>query len=185
MGYDILHRDSHWRQPVRKKVLINFTKFTGKPMCHSLFFLFFVFSCEFYKISKNIFFTEHLQVTVTACKKQIEKQPPEVCNKILVPHEIGELIFYYSCSIKKAVLKNLAIFTGKHQRWSLSLINLQAFSLQVFSCEYCKIFKKTYFEEHLRTTASEDCYVRRFSFTFLRIGKMTFFQKSGLIGNVN
>ena len=123
MGYDILHRDSHWRQPVRKKVLINFTKFTGKPMCHSLFFLFFVFSCEFYKISKNIFFTEHLQVTVTACKKQIEKQPPEVCNKILVPHEIGELIFYYSCSIKKAVLKNLAIFTGKHLCWSLFLIN--------------------------------------------------------------
>ena len=26
---------------------------------------------------------------------------------------------------------------------------------QVFSCEYCKIFKKTYFEEHLRTAASE------------------------------
>ena len=24
----------------------------------------------------------------------------------------------------------------------------------VFSCEYCKIFKNTYFEEHLRTTAS-------------------------------
>ena len=123
MGYDIMNRDSHWRQPVRKRVLINFTKFTGKPMCHSLFFLFFVFSCEFCKISKNIFFTEHLQVTVTACKKQIEKQPPEVCNKILVPHEIGELIFYYSCSIKKALLKNLAIFTGKHLCWSLFLRN--------------------------------------------------------------
>ena len=26
---------------------------------------------------------------------------------------------------------------------------------QVFSCEYCKIFKNTYFEEHLRTAASE------------------------------
>ena len=25
---------------------------------------------------------------------------------------------------------------------------------QVFSCEYCKIFKNTYFEEYLRTTAS-------------------------------
>ena len=25
---------------------------------------------------------------------------------------------------------------------------------QVFSCEYCKIFKNTYFEEHLRTAAS-------------------------------
>ena len=26
---------------------------------------------------------------------------------------------------------------------------------QVFSCEYCKIFNSTYFEEHLRTAASE------------------------------
>ena len=26
---------------------------------------------------------------------------------------------------------------------------------QVFSCEICEIFKNTYFEEHLRTTASE------------------------------
>ena len=30
------------------------------------------------------------------------------------------------CSIKKAVLKNLAIFTGKHLRWSVFLIMLQA-----------------------------------------------------------
>ena len=26
--------------------------------------------------------------------------------------------------------------------------------MQMFSCEYCGIFMKTYFEEHLRTTAS-------------------------------
>ena len=26
---------------------------------------------------------------------------------------------------------------------------------QVFSCEYCKIFKKTYFEDYLRKAASE------------------------------
>ena len=26
--------------------------------------------------------------------------------------------------------------------------------IQVFSCDYCKVFKKTYFEEHLRTAAS-------------------------------
>ena len=42
-------------------------------------------------------------------------------------------------------------------------MKLQAFSLQVFlketptqvlSCEVCKTFKITYFEEHLQTTAS-------------------------------
>ena len=40
---------------------------------------------------------------------------------------------------KKGVLKNSAIFTGQH----------------LFSCEYWEIFKNTYFEEHLRTAASE------------------------------
>ena len=28
--------------------------------------------------------------------------------------------------------------------------------MQVFSCEYCEIFKNIYFEEHLPTTASEN-----------------------------
>ena len=27
---------------------------------------------------------------------------------------------------------------------------------QVFACEYCEIFKNTYFEKHLRTAASEN-----------------------------
>ena len=27
----------------------------------------------------------------------------------------------------------------------------------MFSCEFCEIFKNTYFLEHLRTAASEDC----------------------------
>ena len=40
---------------------------------------------------------------------------------------------YKRCSIKK--LKNFAIFTGN-------------------TCEYCKIFKNTYFQEHLSTIAS-------------------------------
>ena len=50
---------------------------------------------------------------------------------------------------KRPVSKNLAIFTGKHLRWSPVLTNLQA-----FSCEYCKVFKNTYFEKHQRMTAS-------------------------------
>ena len=33
---------------------------------------------------------------------------------------------HLSCSIEKAVLKNFAIFTGKHLCWSLSLIDLRA-----------------------------------------------------------
>ena len=43
----------------KKGVLRNFTKFTGKHLCQSLFFkketLAHVFSCEFWEISKNTF----------------------------------------------------------------------------------------------------------------------------------
>ena len=70
---------------------------------------------------------------------QFQKQPPELF-------------------IEKAFLKNFAMFTGKHLCWSLLLIDLQlsfkGTPTQVFFCEYYKIFKNTYFDENLRTTAS-------------------------------
>ena len=54
-------RSSHQRYSVRKGVLKNFAKFKGKPTVPSLFFS--LFSCEFWEISKNTYFTEHLWVT--------------------------------------------------------------------------------------------------------------------------
>ena len=56
----------------KKDVLRNFTKFTGKHLCQSLFFnevaglrpLAQVFSCEFFEISKNTFL--HRQPPVAA-----------------------------------------------------------------------------------------------------------------------
>ena len=68
-----------------------------------------------------------------------------------------------SCSREKAVLENFAIFTGKHLRGSLFLIELQAWRpatvlketpTKMFFCGYCENFKKTYFQEKLQTTAS-------------------------------
>ena len=62
-----LYRSSHQRSSIKKVVLRNFTKFTGKQLCQSLFFdikkeaLAQVFSCEFCEIYKNTFFTEHLR----------------------------------------------------------------------------------------------------------------------------
>ena len=53
---------------------------------------------------------------------------------------------------KKAVLENFAIFTGTQLRRGLCVIKLEA---QLFYCEYCQIFKNTYYEEHLLTAASE------------------------------
>ena len=56
------------------------------------------------------------------------------------------------------ILKNLAMFTGKHLCYSCRAGGLQLYykeiPTQVLSCEYCEIFKNTYFEEHLQTAAS-------------------------------
>ena len=66
---------------MKKDVLINFTIFAGKRLCQNLFFnnvvglrhatllkketLAQAFSCEFCRISKNTFFTEHLWTTAS------------------------------------------------------------------------------------------------------------------------
>ena len=74
------YRSSHRKRSLRKGVLRNFAKFTGKHLCQRLFFnqvadlslqlykkgtLTQVFSCEFSEISKNTFFTEHLWPTAS------------------------------------------------------------------------------------------------------------------------
>ena len=50
---------------MKKSVLKNFVKFTGKPLCQSLFIkketLSQVFPCKFHEIFKDAFFTEHLR----------------------------------------------------------------------------------------------------------------------------
>ena len=57
------------------------------------------------------------------------------------------------CSFKH---KNFAILTWKPLCWSLFLIKcyVKKTPTQVFSCEHCKIFKNTYFEEHLPVAVS-------------------------------
>ena len=72
--------------------------------------------------------------------------------KAVLGTKAGTGVFY-----KKAVPENFAIFTGKHLCWSLFLIKRlyeKETPTPVFSCEYVEIFKKTYFEEHLRIEAS-------------------------------
>ena len=60
-----MNRSSHRRRSVKKRVLRNFAKFTGKHLCQSLFLikketLAKVFPCEFCEISKNSFFAVNL-----------------------------------------------------------------------------------------------------------------------------
>ena len=77
----IVYGVSHFYDGLRNQkqsslgVLRNFAKFTRKHLWQSLLFnkiagltketLAQVFSCEFYEISENTFFTEHLQVAVS------------------------------------------------------------------------------------------------------------------------
>ena len=68
----------------------------------------------------------------------LKKQPPEV--------------FY-----KKGVLKNFAEFTGNHlcQSFLLLQLYLKKYSCTGVSCEFYKIFNKTFFTEHLQPSASK------------------------------
>ena len=59
---------------------------------------------------------------------------------------------HWGCSIKKSVLKKFAIFIGRKPE--LESVFSKVVPTQMFSCEYCEIFKSTYFEEHLQTAAS-------------------------------
>ena len=63
------------------------------------------------------------------------------------------------------VLKSYAIFTGKHLRWSPFLIKFQSFRpatlkvtpMKVFYCDYCKIFKNSFFHRTPPLAASVTC----------------------------
>ena len=72
-----IDRSSNRKCSVRKGVLRNFAKLTGKQQCQGLFFnevaikkesLALLLSCEFCEISKNTFFTEHLWATASVLK---------------------------------------------------------------------------------------------------------------------
>ena len=64
-----IQKRRRWRCSVKKGVIRNFAKFTGKHLCQKLFFkkesLAQVFSSEFCEISKNTFFTEHVWTTAS------------------------------------------------------------------------------------------------------------------------
>ena len=91
-------------------------------------------------------------------KRRRQKQPPEL-------QEQSPEVF-----CKKNVPKNFKNFTGKHLCWSL-LMKLQVFHLQVFkketpkqmfSCEVCKTFRNTYFENICKRLLLEVFYEKLF-----------------------
>ena len=75
------NRSSHQRCSMKKGVLRNFRKFTGKHLCQSVFIkketLAQVFCCEFCEISRNTFFREHLWWLLL---KEVEPMEPVQMN---------------------------------------------------------------------------------------------------------
>ena len=78
--------------------------------------------------------------------------------------------------MKTGVLKDFSKFTGKHLSQGLfsnkvaglisaTLLKTEILA-QAFSCEFCEIFKNTFFTEHLRTTASVTITKKRLIFTW-------------------
>ena len=73
-------------------------------------------------------------------------------------YKIGGRNRHRRCFIRKAVLENLAKFTGKHLCQSLFFNNVAGFSLnlpkketlaQLFSCKSCEILENILFKKHL------------------------------------
>ena len=68
------------------------------------------------------------------------------------------------CSVKKGVLRNFAKFTGKHLCQSLFFNKVAGFFkketlIQVFSCEFCEIFKNNFFYRTPLVAASrKECF---------------------------
>ena len=86
--------------------------------------------------------------------------------------------------MKKGALRNFATFTGQHLCQSPFLIKFikKETLTQVFSCEFCKISKNTFYTESLRMTASVVTYPFYFIFNsfFLTIISMFFLSFSVL-----
>ena len=76
-----------------------------------------------------------------------------------------------SCSVKKGVLRNFVKLTVKHLCQSLFFNNFikKVTLAQVFSCEFCEIFKNTFFHRTPLMEASKNLFPNSKNSTKLRI----------------
>ena len=100
----------------------------------------------------NMIYTILIQILETTLYGNMVTDVPRWFMKYRSSHQ--------SCSLIIGVLRNFAKFTGKHLCQTLSepqacnFIKNETLA-QMFSCEFCKISKITFFTKHLRTTASK------------------------------
>ena len=122
------------RCSVRKVVLRNFAKLTGKHKCQSLFFNKVAglrsavllkkrlwhrcFPVNFAKFLRAPFFGKHVQTAASASS----------CSGLLWKHQLN-LRSSHKLLCKKGILRKFANFTGEQLCWSLFLIELVTFRL--------------------------------------------------------
>ena len=121
--YFSTYRSSHQRCSVRKGVLRNFEKFTGKYLCESLFFNKFaglvqVFSCEHCEISKDIFLQNTSGQLLLTIKRASD--------------------FEFICRSSPQLPEFLRILRV------FSICNLSLYIAQKCSCEFGKFFKNLF-----------------------------------------
>ena len=159
----LTNRNSRPEVFCEKGVLRNFAKFTGKHLCHGLFFnkvadpktLFLQNTSRGCFWTNNDLFNTKFSSKISVCENMYA---------YLNLHFTWDDIYrscHRRCFVKKGVLRNFAKFTGKHMWQSLFFSKVAGRNFikketlaQVFSCEFCKISKSTFSTEHLQTTAS-------------------------------
>ena len=138
----------------------------------------FVLKVTLYTPWKHKLWNKHWEKWLKRLEKRLGKKVRNSGNGRRCNGSNRSNLFFF---MKKAVPKNFAVLTGKYLCWSLFFNKVPSLGLQlkirkeapthVFSCECCKIFKNTYFEEHLWMAASErngtfievtsNCYIHR------------------------
>ena len=109
-------------------------------------FLYCTISCCTFR-HYNVFVLHSFAVALFACCNF------SCCTLFIFRSSRSQMFF------KKGILKNLAIFTGKHLCWSLPLIKKTP--SQVFPREYCEIFKNSFFYKTPLVGASPSCTISR------------------------
>ena len=73
-SYNSINRSSHWRFSVQKSVFRNFTKFTGKHLCQSLFFNEVAGLVNFVKFPRTPFYKTPLGDCFSIYLKNVSKK---------------------------------------------------------------------------------------------------------------
>ena len=102
---------------------------------------------------KSTFFIRHLQNVAFQSNLKINI----IYDFILTVTDTFVVTLCSIMCIQKEVLKNFTKFTKKHlrQRLSFNKVIKKETLTQVFSCEFCKIFKSNFHAEYLQETTSE------------------------------